>query len=358
MTTLFDLLTARKTGPSNVSSSVPVGSRNFPVYGGTVPSRIRPSVVSPGGQPHPTTDPMAPAPISPTFGRTASFTNSTWYSAIALATTTTAGQPCALKNMGDITTLRLDTTETLTTTGSCTTGILFASVFDHWIIQSPEGDTLINCPGGSMMELLGMWGSYPPGNLINNTLLAAQATAQSNTQIVPGLRLPQKQNAYNFIPTFNTIAGAGSANATADTISINVSGDYGNAGGLETHFISQTYTVAAAGYTDLGVTSVAKNQIIAAALITGITTSAIDEFYVETNGGVVEGLSAGSAGNVLNSRMTQRFVGTAPSSTLIYVPPSKWVANDGSYLRVHNTTSSQTWTVGWYWLQVPKQYGN
>ena len=356
MATLYHLLKRRGGVNRTVAARVPTGGPGRPIYGGTVPSRARPIAAVPGTQPHPITDPMAPSPVSPSFGAVSSFTNSTWYSAIALATTTTAGQPCPLKNMGDITTLRLDTTETLTTTGSCTTGILFASVFDHFQVQSPEGDTLINCPGGTMMELLAMWGTYPPGNLLNNTALAAQATAQTSTLVVPGLRLPQKQNSYNFIPTFNTIAGSGSANATANTISINVSGEYGNAGGLETHFISQTYTVAAAGYTDLGVTSIAKNQIIAAVMVTGITTSAIDEFYVENNGGVVEGLTAGSAGNILANRQTQRFVGTVPTTSLIYVPPSKWVANDGSYLRVHNTTSSQTWTVGWYWLQVPKAY--
>ena len=199
-----------------------------------------------------------------------------------------------------------------------------------------------------MTELLGTWGTYPPGNLQNNTLLAAQATIQTGDLFVP-MSLPQLQNSYIFIPTFNTIVGSASVTATANTISVNPNIEYGDAANGTLNALSQTYTVSAAGYSDLAPTSIAKNRSIAALLITGATFSAIDELYIESNNAPVEALSAGAAGNTLVNRQARQFVGAIPTGSLIYMPKSQFVANDSSFIRVHNTTTAQTWTIEWLW---------
>ncbi len=325
------------------------GAAHNPLYGQTVPSISEPAVSSAGPQLTTYQNPRATTPVTPTFGLPSAGPMGTFYSGISLAATTVAGQPAFLKNQSSITGLTLGISETITTTSSGTSAVLFASVFDHFVIQSPDGQTIMNVPGGTTLELLGTWGAYPPGNLVNSDLLAAQATIQSATQTIP-CSLPQQSNSYVFMPTFNTITGAGSATATADTISVNLSVDYGDILHGTLNALSQSYTIAASGYTDLATTSVAKNKSIAGMLVTGATFANIDEFIVESNNSPVDTLSAGNAGNQLVNRQAHQFVGAIPSGSLIYIPKSQFVANDSSYIRVHNsTTGSQTWTVEWLW---------
>jgi hypothetical protein len=352
---IYHALAKKKTQGSVVGTSVTPSARGAargastsPIYGQAVPPVANSAAAASGIQETTYSNPRATTPVPPTFGQASSAPMATFYSAISLASTTTPGQPAFLKNQGDITTLYVGISETITTTSSGTSSGLFSSVFDHFVIQSPDGLTIMNVPGGAMVQLLGMWGSYPPGNAINNDLLAAQATIQTATQSIP-CSLPQQQNSYVFIPTFNTITGAGTATATVDVVSVNLSIDYGDASKGTLNALSQQYTIAAANYTDLAPTSIAKNKSIAGMLVTGATLSAIDELYIESNNAPVEAFSAGNAGNLLVARQARQFAGAVPSGDLIYIPKSQFVANDSSFIRIHNTTTAQTWTVEWLW---------
>jgi hypothetical protein len=352
---IYHALAKKKTQGSVVGTSVTPSSRgaargaaSSPVYGQAVPPVANSANAASGVQETTYINPRATTPVPPTFGQVGSAAMGTFYSSITLGTSTTPGQPAFLKNQSDIVGLSLDVSETITTTSSGTSSGLFSSVFDHFVIQSPDGLTIMNVPGGQMVSLLGIWGTYPPGNSPSAALLGAVATLQTAQLFIP-TSLPQQQNSYVFIPTFNTITGAGTATATVDVASVNLNIEYGDAQKGTLNALAQQYTIAAATYTDLAPTSIAKNKSIAGMLVTGTTLSAIDEFYLESNGAPVEAFSAGSAGDMLTNRMTRQFTATIPSGGFIYIPKSQFVANDSSFIRIHNTTTAQTWTVEWLW---------
>jgi hypothetical protein len=336
------------TGVSPHAHGAATGHSRTPIFGQTVLAQGTSATGQAGVQETQYANPRATTPVPPTFGLPGSAPMGTFWSGVTFTASALPGQPAFLKNQSDIIGLSLDVTETVTTTSSGTSAVLFASVFDHFVIQSPDGLTIMNVPGGAMLELLGMWGNYPPGNLINNTLWAAVATAQTAAIYIP-TSLPQQQNSYVAIPTFNTIVGGGSATATALTASVNLNIEYGDASKGTLNALSQSYTIAAGTYTDLAPTSIAKNKSIAAMLITGATFSAIDELYIESNNSPVDALSAGSAGDILVNRMARQFAGAVPTGDAIYIPKSQFAMNDSSFFRVHNTTTAQTWTVEWLW---------
>ena len=328
------------------------GSSSAPVLGGSSPPVYQQSQYNYGVQHTKLQNPTAPTPVPPTTGMYSSFDLGNASVPTIQAAATTPGGTQTLQAAGDIFELSEDVTHTFT--GTVTTTILFNAILDHFTIADATGAVVWNQSGGVMQELTNIAFLNPAagGTLGNaNTLVSNTTSAQENVSLLGGFRLPASRGPFKFTPYYASYATGGGTQVSADSPALRMGGNYSsNVGGVCSYYVEQTYSFVS-GYNYLNQFAAVKNVLLSGLVMNGITTSAVDEIYLEQNGNVVEPLITGTNFVArMNSAWPQV---TIPSNSLIFASPAlrtQFAINDSSSSRIHCTSAQSSVKIGYYYL--------
>lgn len=345
----------RKVG-GRYGARSPAGHPRAPKLGGPAPPVYNSEKYVAGSQLTRNQDPRAPPPVTPTAGALSSF-DVGGLSLVGGGVLTTASQQSGtvtLNAAGDIFQITEDITETLT--GTVTTSKLLGQALDHYTIADATGAVVWNQSGGVMQELTNCAFLSPgQGGSLGGSdqTLANVTTAQENVQIIAGLRLPASRGPWKFTPTLASISAAGGTQATADTVSIRLGGNYsGNVGGVTSYYVEQSNVTLNAGNNYFNQFAAVKNVQLQGMFVNPITLANITGIYIEQNGNVIEPLTYGLN---LQAQMKAAFPAiTVPTNSLILANPvlkSSFAINDSSQSYINMSAQATGVTIGYYYLK-------
>jgi hypothetical protein len=328
------------------------GSSKAPKLGGAGPPVYRQDRYTSGNQETKLANPRSPTAVAPTSGAYSSFDIGNLTVPTITAATVAPGFSATLQCAGDIFEITEDVTHTFT--GTVTTTILFNGVLDHFTVADSTGAVVWNQSGGVMQELTNIAFLNPGagGSLGGTSALVANTTAaQENVSQLGGFRLPASRGPWKFTPFYNSYAGSGGTQATADSPALRIGGNYSsNVGGVSSYYVESTVSLVS-GYNYFNQFMAVKNVMLSGLFINGINLTQVDELYIEQNGNVIEPLITG---NALAARQNSAFPNaTIPANSLIFANPvlrSQFAVNDSSQSRIHCTAAQTSIKLGAYYL--------